>query len=542
MKKIIYCLLLLVVFNSCKREENAPNNNDDVATKIGDNNGNIVLGKKLENPYSVKNMKKAYQSLAQQQPNSANKSFADENAITTTHYYVRFLPTDSIQYNKLKADGSLVLYPIPLDYEIIDAGCNTQEPSDKPVWQYTAVKKTYQFDPTIKYEILEDLYLPEESSTGTISTLSDGSKSTYANKLTGDLVNESMKMTNNLKDISDSGAPRKVLYRPAGRITVFDTRLNKSIPLAGVEIRGRRWFNFKSTYTDANGNYSLGYFGGNTNLSIFYETGAFDVRSGTLGQAWYNGPHTNDPWSFDIRDGVQRFYAHVFRGAFRYHNGNIGDLKRPNYGGKIKYCAYDKNNDDINGDASPFGYSNHLGILPDIRIFRYSNNIEHLSDEIFSTTVHETAHFSHIELMNWNLLQFQQVSNRIAESWAVAVQWQITSMEYKDRGITDFGNPNFVNTNVRRLRYGYQYWNSDIGSDYTSLFINLVDNFNENGAFFPLYNITGNINDNVSGYSLGSIESFLKHCYGISSTREQLKSHKPINVSDDQIDLLLNNY
>ena len=322
------------------------------------------------------------------------------------------------------------------------------------------------------------------------------------------------------------------MYRPAGRIRVFDTRLNSYIPLVGVEIRGRRWFNFKSTNTDANENYSLGYFGGNTNLSIFHEIGAFDVRTGTIGQAWYNCPHTSDPWSHDIRDGVQRFYAHVFHGARRYHHGDNGGLRRLNNENKLKYAAYDKN-----GDAQ---FYNHLGFLPyaEISIWRFDRNgIEHDSDEIFSSTVHETAHSSQTDIMG--NIQIIQVSNRLIESWAVGVEWMITQKEYRERGIINYSGPDYqLTSNISYpIRGAYQYWDTNFSDQtYTFIYIDLIDDFNQST------NGSGTINENVTGYTLPQIESFLKHVYGFSSLSEQLKSHKPLGVTDAQIDELLSQF
>lgn len=93
-------------------------------------------------------------------------------------------------------------------------------------------------------------------------------------------------------------------------------------------------------------------------------------------------------------------------------------------------------------------------------------------------------------------------------------------------------------------RFGYQNWNGS--GDYTSLFINLVDDFNEMGQDLdinPLNEILGVINDQVSGYTLANIESnMLGQVYGIGSLSAQLKANKPTGVTDAQIDLLLGQY
>jgi len=85
-------------------------------------------------------------------------------------------------------------------------------------------------------------------------------------------------------------------------------------------------------------------------------------------------------------------------------------------------------------------------------------------------------------------------------------------------------------------RFGHQRW-SQGSDDYTSIFIDLVDNQNQNGLN------GGTIVDNVSGYSLANIEStFLKHVYGVSSLGNELRAHKPGGVTDAQINQLLNQF
>ena len=87
-------------------------------------------------------------------------------------------------------------------------------------------------------------------------------------------------------------------------------------------------------------------------------------------------------------------------------------------------------------------------------------------------------------------------------------------------------------------RFGHQRWRYGIGIDnYSSIFIDLIDNHNQNGIN------GGTITDNVTGYSMSGIENgFLKHVYGYSSLRDQLKANKPSGVSDTQIDELLNQF
>ena len=122
-------------------------------------------------------------------------------------------------------------------------------------------------------------------------------------------------------------------------------------------------------------------------------------------------------------------------------------------------------------------------------------------------------------------------------------------MEYRERGIADYGSPTYENItpNGDRASYpldrSYQYWPFSSNKEYSSVFIDLVDDYNQFLNFFPAFNYTSNVNDNVTGYSLANIErTFLKHVYGLSSLRTQLKANKPSGVTDQQIDELMNNF
>lgn len=117
----------------------------------------MKLGKKLENPYSLTNMKKAFAQT------SNLKSLAED--LKPTHLYVRFLPETTEEMTILTEDTTLKLYDYPFDYEIIEDGQYYHDPSiplDKFTWLYTVVKPDYKF-PSVKYEILEEIYLPDDS-------------------------------------------------------------------------------------------------------------------------------------------------------------------------------------------------------------------------------------------------------------------------------------------------------------------------------------------------------------------------------------------
>lgn len=85
--------------------------------------------------------------------------------VRPTHYYVKFYPSTEEQYEVLDSDSLLNLSEVPLDYEIVQDGNfyhDKSVPPDGVTYQYSAVPIDFKFYDTIKYEILDTLYIPEE--------------------------------------------------------------------------------------------------------------------------------------------------------------------------------------------------------------------------------------------------------------------------------------------------------------------------------------------------------------------------------------------
>ena len=66
----------------------------------------VQLGKQLENPYSVDNMKKAWRNL--QENDNTYRMMND--SISTTHLYLKFKPANEDELSLLQEDSTLVLY------------------------------------------------------------------------------------------------------------------------------------------------------------------------------------------------------------------------------------------------------------------------------------------------------------------------------------------------------------------------------------------------------------------------------------------------
>jgi len=542
-----FCAVLLLLAGGCKKnnpthiaEADASNGMKTISTGSAANDGMTVLGDKLKNPYTVENMAQAKRNLEARGITSKNNFTVRE-----THLYVKFKPKDEEQYKKLCADKELDLYDFPLDYNIEVLGNYYREPglSDAtPTPQYAVVPLGYRFDEGISHEIIANMYVPEKDEQLMGVSLSEDYR------YLGELLNETY-LINPPNDRfpdwylqpAETGANDGFSGgAPDGFVRVFDTRLNRLIPLEWVDIRTLHGMTTYHGTTDNTGEYWLdNWFSGSSIVKVHLEKEDFLVMSSSVAIAEIIRASNGTYCDVTINNGMERMYATIFRAANRYYYGDVAGLRRPG-GGLLGVTLGIWGMDEANPEFT--GHYDYMA--SNLKVMRRENGRELGTDEIFGVAIHELAHSAHMHTMNapW---QYPQVENRIAESWALGVQWLVTNMEYREKGVTGYGDWNYNPGVLRRPhRFGYQNWSlpNATSADYTSLFINLVDNFNEQGQNFPNFG-TSTVNDPVAGYDLSIIQSnYLKNIYGLSSMATKLKANKPVGVTDVQIDILLNNY
>jgi len=355
-------------------------------------------------------MKKAHENLAKNGRSGAN--------IRTTHLYLKFKPQDEEELDLLKSDTTMELYDYPLDYEIISGGLFYHDPSipiDKPTYQYVAVEVDKEL-PGVDYEILAELYLPEED----VELTQGRANLTFAYEL----EDEALRLTNNQsKTTPNSTANGKVAsntWNPAGKIQVWDdvigthttrraifdyweyypcpgegenpqiqsslptliprppqcrravyryeytTNPGSLIPLGGVKVRARSWFKTRTTLTDAQGNYYISFFRNQVNYSIKWERNDYDIRDNRFFQAYFTGPKQKGNWNVDLVSGKALRHATMHRAAHRYFYQNIGGLNHATRLSRLKLAYIDKEGTGINR-----GYLQHgsLGLYAAIKIW-----------------------------------------------------------------------------------------------------------------------------------------------------------------------------
>ena len=202
----------------------------------------IVLGKQLEDPYSVDNMEKA---LAAVYPTKASRV-----PVPMTHRYVRFLPSDNRDLGLLETMG-FELLDHPMDYEIVKEGDWYHDPSipeDGVTWQYAVVPKDVKLPSVIPFEILHECYIPEE---GAQTRSADGIDWAAVER-------ESFRLTGN-GDLLDDPALTKggSDETPSGRITIVDPTYGVPEGVRGVRVACNIFVKTAHAFTDDEGRYRM---------------------------------------------------------------------------------------------------------------------------------------------------------------------------------------------------------------------------------------------------------------------------------------------
>lgn len=523
-----------------------------------------VLGARYGNPYLTTTMAEAKKKLERNGTYSANTF-----TVKTTHLYVKFTPQTEEAYDVLTADASIELYDCPMDYEKKVVGNWYQDPEvadDAPTPQYAVVPAGFRFNDAIGYKVLGELYLPEQDKELRGTTLSENAA--YVRNLIEEAYNTTVDPPPlpdwNFYPDDPSGGDYSGGYALPGKIQVFDTRLNRYIPLQGVKVTARvSMFTTYKGFTDDLGDYYLdGAVTGTADYAIKFQRDGFAIKRNRLMNAYISRVNQPNHWSYGIAGDRDRMHAHMFRGAFRYYYGDIAGMPRPGrptitLGGPI---AIEVNQAIVsNNGHSVFCWGNYQGVnmaaVPTIRVARYSdddNTVEYGSDEIFSTTIHEIAHTGHYNTLGRSLTKYVQTDLTIRESFAVGVEWLLTGMEYRERGIIATAAPDYADYGTSDYdpaispgfpnRQAYQYWgigNQD-DADYTNLFINLIDDYNESTHNLTFWGI-GVIDDRVSGYDIGDIQrQVLPHARNMNQFESWLLTIS--NPTSGNVSTLINQY
>lgn len=501
--------------------------------------GQTILGNQISIPYSIDNLRNAFDSL----PQKTKAGFSKED-ILPTHYYVQFAPKNEEQLDILINIPGLILSDVPLDREIVRGGIYYHDPTlplSQPTYQYATLEIPYWESLTdtlsVECNVLIEAYMPEE--------ITNTKSSSKVNILPDDFYSTLLKEAYRISGVRYDLIPetRGSKWIPWGRISAYDNIVAGYVPIQDVVVRGTHLLKIKETTTDANGYFTLPEFKNPVNLKVVWEGTCWDVRDGNLGQAVYDGPKLSSGyWFLDISSASTEScnIAAVFRAARRVYLGYNNGLSKPDNSRreKIAYLHKEISGGDVNGD---YNRQAGAGIWSDIRIAGKNNGGWRLPSEIFSTTCHELGHAAHYTNAKSN---YKDSENRVLESWARFYQYICTIKEYTDLGVVSrLWSYDSNGIMIPDSKYNFQkfYSSDDYYQTYTSLFIDIYDSYNQHD-YSSSY-----INDVVSGFPVSSLEgvvygnkSFAKikqHFLGIVNTTGHL-----FGMTEDSINELFSIY
>ncbi len=241
MRGKIIMLIAAIMMMSCSKE-GMRSVDTDRTYEHGSGVGHemIVLGDRLENPYTTENMTKALQAVY--------PTKADRVNLKTTDLYVRFLPKNDEEFELLSGLTS-DLIDHPLDYDIKVEGDWYHDPSvpeGSPTWQYAVVPQGFEF-PDIEYEIIDECFISEND----LETKAEG--------IDWDEVEaEAYRQTGN-GDMLPPSTKAKKKAKPSGRLAVVDDAYcgGKTVGISGVRVSCNTFVKFSDTYTDRDGYYQM---------------------------------------------------------------------------------------------------------------------------------------------------------------------------------------------------------------------------------------------------------------------------------------------
>lgn len=199
----------------------------------------IVLGDRLEDPYSLDVMTKALASLY---PTKSR-----EVDVKPTDLYVRFLPETEADIELLESMG-VELLDHPVDYQILRDGDYYHDPSideGSITWMYSVVKSDFVFPASPKHELLYECLIPNVR----LPLKSDGIDWAAVER-------EAFRISGNGGMLPPETKADE--QKPKGRITIVDREYgNEPIGVKGVRVSCNTFCKLSHAYTDDQGYYQI---------------------------------------------------------------------------------------------------------------------------------------------------------------------------------------------------------------------------------------------------------------------------------------------
>ncbi|MDL2320599.1 hypothetical protein LJC45_05665, partial [Alistipes sp. OttesenSCG-928-B03] len=388
-----------------------------------------------ENPYSLENIQTA-----------VNQVMTSPVIVDPSHYYVRFLPQDTVHVEWLEdINRNLELFTYPLDRILTDEEIDFYENDtiEGYIWLYTIVPLGFVFPEDFDYEILDMVYIQNNEGEGTRGP----SDPMFTEDQWESIVTQAM-INGGYED--DSPQTRGSAWYPSARITYRHPFTNEIMPLQRVQVRVSNFVNYGYAMTNANGETgSIKGWGGRFRNGVRYKirfenkgTWKWKIKSGVWGVVEYKGPDIKRSWEHTFpQTGYWANIAAISR-AFNefYYKNNV--LTKPE-DLDMSVAAKDQSHPNKNGHFQSWKgnapFSNPLTVW----LKNHQSNTYITPWRVESTTFHELGHASHWQTVvdsptSGRFTHYHNAQTAMKEGFARAVQFYFISRQY----------PNFIN-NVR---------------------------------------------------------------------------------------------
>jgi hypothetical protein len=532
--RLLFLSLVIIFIYGCK------NNNDEVlTTKIQDVDYSL-LGAEIPNPQEISVMEKAYENLSSQFSQRMSFNFD----LSPSHYYIKIYPKSIEETLDLQTLPDIVMWDLPLQYEVQDSIYAQQLLQNELHPLFTIIPVDYELPATITTELLAEMYIPDEDmeneytqSQRTAFSISD----IYQNKnLFLELLQLEADKIVGLHDFEESNNSARnnnqiVLakkWHALADVDVYDDVKKRYEGLQNAEaILQRTVWRYKKKNTDYSGKVDFGSpYRDQAKYIIRFKTANFTIREGWLNTAELrSAKKRNHTYITDLRESLNEenwFHASLHNAANKYYKKyiNFFSLTAPSKK-LIKGIMGD-------GKSTHFDFRGFYG--SEIHVYRNTNSgFVKNSRNLFSTVIHELTHASHFkfEYGVWALDDLRPCKQQkdyekhiMIESWAVAVEAYCRKIEYNIGGERD--NAIFFYQNKTKQQ---------MTDFYTSLFIDLVDNYNQSLASDQ------RPKDRVFGYTLYMLERALDESRSLDDLKGRIRD-KYDNATEDNLDELFDNF
>ena len=151
-------------------------------------------------------------------PQGRTDGLEEDLIVEASHYYYRFLPNDSAEFETLQQDTVLDVSNIPFEYEIDSMMAYYQDSElvgrSDYTWYYSVLPVDYEFSQTIEHQKLEDLYFPPEDAEGSLVDETSLRTARLGNDFYDIWETEALRITGNL----DEEDLNSISYSTDGRV------------------------------------------------------------------------------------------------------------------------------------------------------------------------------------------------------------------------------------------------------------------------------------------------------------------------------------